>query len=134
MALAADLARRLSGGEVIFLAGDFGSGKTVFVKGLAAALGVDPTSVTSPSFTLAQSYSGRLTIHHVDLYRLENQEAIAELAMEDLLSPSSVLVVEWAQHWHAPSLEPTYLIEFAHEAPDARRITVRGPETDRAEG
>ncbi len=126
MALAADLARQLRGGEVIFLSGDFGSGKTVFVKGLAAALGIDPASVTSPSFTLAQSYFGSLTIHHVDLYRLENQEAIAELAMEDLVSPSAVLVIEWAQHWHSPSLPPTYRIDFSHEAPEARRIIVCG--------
>ncbi|HEY6331063.1 MAG TPA: tRNA (adenosine(37)-N6)-threonylcarbamoyltransferase complex ATPase subunit type 1 TsaE, partial [Blastocatellia bacterium] len=63
---------RLSGGAVILLSGDLGAGKTVFTKGIAAALDIDPSEVTSPSFTLINTHSGRKTLNHVDLYRLDS--------------------------------------------------------------
>ena len=62
----------LVGGEILLLSGPLGAGKTVFVKGLASALDIDPAEVTSPSFTLVNPYSGRLPFYHIDLYRLEN--------------------------------------------------------------
>lgn len=123
-ALGAELGARLTGGEVVFLIGEFGCGKTVFAKGIASALGIAPASVTSPSFVLVQSYQGRLLLHHADLYRITTREAVEELVLEELVSPGSVLVVEWAQHWAAPALEATYRVAFQHEAPESRRIDI----------
>ena len=66
--IAADFAATLSGGEIVLLSGELGAGKTAFVKGLAAALGIDD-EVTSPTFTLMNVYYGSLTLYHFDVYR-----------------------------------------------------------------
>lgn len=89
---------QLSGGEILLLDGPLGSGKTVFVKGLAAALGVDADEVTSPSFTLVNPYDGRLPMFHIDLYRLDEGAPAAEAVdLEELLSDErAVLAIEWA--------------------------------------
>jgi tRNA threonylcarbamoyladenosine biosynthesis protein TsaE len=95
-----DLARRLgsllSGGEVIALVGELGSGKTTFTRGLAVGLGLaDARLVSSPTYVLEQVYPGRIPIHHYDLYRLSAGELQA-LGFEERLEGSGVVVVEWA--------------------------------------
>lgn len=96
------LADELRAGDVIALDGDLGAGKTHFTKGLAHGLGVE-LSVTSPTFTLVHEYSGgRLSLFHFDFYRLENEEDIHRIGLEDYLSDDGVLVIEWASrfpHW-----------------------------------
>lgn len=89
---------QLEGGETLLLDGPLGAGKTVFVKGLAAGLGLDPEEVTSPSFTLVNPYDGRLTLFHIDLYRLEEGSSAANAVdLEELLSDEhAVIVIEWA--------------------------------------
>ena len=89
---------QLLGGEIILLDGPLGAGKTVFVKGLASALGIDPDEVTSPSFTLVNPYAGRLPLFHIDLYRLdEGASAAHAVDLEELLSnEQAVIVIEWA--------------------------------------
>ncbi len=93
----ADLARRLAPGDTVLLEGDLGAGKTVFVKGLAEGLGLDPDEVTSPSFALVHEYgpSGRPPVLvHADLYRLPPGTA----AIEDLdlgARGGAILAVEW---------------------------------------
>lgn len=88
----------LKGGEIFELIGDVGAGKTTFVKGLAAGLGIDD-DVQSPSFTINRQYKGRngLTLSHYDFYRL-NDAGIMEMEIAESLSdPSYVTVVEWGQ-------------------------------------
>ena len=68
---------QLIGGEILLLSGPLGAGKTVFVKGIAAGLELDPAEVTSPTFTLVNPYSGRLTLYHIDLYRLDEGASAA---------------------------------------------------------
>ena len=88
---------KLLGGEVLLLDGPLGAGKTVFVKGLASALGVDPEEVTSPSFTLVNPYAARLPLFHIDLYRLDEGVAAANAVdLEELLTDErAVVVIEW---------------------------------------
>lgn len=93
------LGLQLAGGEILLLDGPLGAGKTVFAKGIAAALGIDPEEVTSPSFTLVNPYFGRLPLFHIDLYRLDEGAAAAHAVdLEELLADeSAVVAIEWAE-------------------------------------
>lgn len=96
-AVAAALARALAPGAVVLLAGDLGAGKTVFVRGLAEGLGIDPGEVTSPTFTLVHQYEGgRLPLVHVDLYRLETAD-LDEIGLDPDVAVRGVLAVEWPE-------------------------------------
>jgi tRNA threonylcarbamoyladenosine biosynthesis protein TsaE len=95
MALARELGRGLGPGAVVLLYGALGAGKTAFVRGLAEGLGADPDDVSSPTFTLIQEYRGRLTLYHVDLYRLERIE-VEDLGLEELEASGGVVAIEWA--------------------------------------
>jgi tRNA threonylcarbamoyladenosine biosynthesis protein TsaE len=92
--IAAALAASSRVGDVLLLQGEMGTGKTAFVQGFAESLGVDEP-VTSPTFNLVHTYdTGRIVIHHADLYRLERYGEIEDLALSELLE-SGVLLVEW---------------------------------------
>ncbi len=99
-ALAKKIADTLQGGEVILLSGDLGAGKTTFTKGLAKALGVED-EVTSPTFTILNVYEdGRLKLNHLDMYRVESADELAELGIEDCFDDDSVTVIEWNKFEH----------------------------------
>jgi tRNA threonylcarbamoyladenosine biosynthesis protein TsaE len=116
------LARRLGTGAVVLLYGDLGAGKTAFVRGLARGLGAPDGDVTSPTFTLVQEYHGRMTLHHVDLYRLEPAE-VADLGLDELASGNAVVAIEWAERWHdAP--DEAWEVRLAHGGDQVRRITI----------
>ena len=83
-------------GARLLLEGPFGAGKTTFVQGLAEGLGVT-RSVSSPSFVLETQYPGRLTLYHIDLYRLERIEPELMEALEEHLFGDGVTAVEWAE-------------------------------------
>ena len=86
----------LQPGDVILLSGDLGAGKTVFTQGLAVALGVSER-VTSPTFTLAASYEGRIKLHHLDVYRLENLGEVVDLDLPGLLDDDAIVCIEWGE-------------------------------------
>ncbi|HEX4086969.1 MAG TPA: tRNA (adenosine(37)-N6)-threonylcarbamoyltransferase complex ATPase subunit type 1 TsaE [Chthoniobacteraceae bacterium] len=97
-------AAALRGGEVLALVGDLGAGKTHWVKGLAAGLGSDAV-VTSPTFALIHEYGGgRLSLYHIDCYRLERPEELVAIGIDDYLDGRGVLVIEWADKF--PELIP----------------------------
>ena len=126
-AVASALAQLARTGDVIILTGEMGAGKTAFAQGFADALGVDEP-VTSPTFTLVHTYdSGRVNLHHADLYRLDRMSEVADLALAELVEGDGILLVEWGDV--AASMLGDHLeLRLQHDDDDenSRRIVVRG--------
>jgi tRNA threonylcarbamoyladenosine biosynthesis protein TsaE len=125
-AVAGALAARLVAGDVVLLSGPLGSGKTAFVRGIAAGLGIDPAEVSSPTFTLIHEYRGpRLTLYHADLYRLD-RVATDDLGLEEMGATDGVLAIEWPERLShdMPAAIPV-AIEITGDTD--RRITITGP-------
>jgi tRNA threonylcarbamoyladenosine biosynthesis protein TsaE len=121
-ARAADLAGELRPGHVVLLSGDLGTGKTVFVRGLAEGLGVDPAEVTSPTFTLVHEYrGGRLPLIHVDLYRLERAE-LEEIGLDSDLANEGVVAIEWPERLARVPAHATH-VRIDDDGEDRRHIT-----------
>jgi len=92
------LGRLLQQSTLVLLQGDLGAGKTVFARGIARGLGVDPQiPITSPTFTLMNHYHGRLDLYHFDLYRLSDPDELIELGFDDYAYGSGVALIEWPE-------------------------------------
>jgi tRNA threonylcarbamoyladenosine biosynthesis protein TsaE len=105
-ALGEQWGRAAQNGMVIGLSGDLGAGKTQFVKGLARGLGIS-ARVQSPSYVLVNIYTGgRLTLFHLDLYRLDTPEQVTAAGLEEYLQPAGVTVIEWAERWFGEVQSP----------------------------
>jgi len=125
--LARHLLKQVPGRMVLALHGDLGSGKTCFVQGLAAALGID-RPVTSPTFTLVHEYQGTRPLVHVDLYRLRDSLDALMLGMEDYFESDGITAVEWSER--AEDIFPSDTIRLYFEilpGSQARRITIHSP-------
>jgi tRNA threonylcarbamoyladenosine biosynthesis protein TsaE len=124
-ALARALAADLRAGDVLLLSGNLGAGKTAFVRGLAEGLGIGPDEVSSPTFTLVHEYrGGRLTLYHVDLYRLDGA-ATADLGLEEMGVADGVLAIEWPDRLtHSLPAARQVSLDIVDET--TRRITVSG--------
>jgi tRNA threonylcarbamoyladenosine biosynthesis protein TsaE len=125
--LGKQIGTQLIGGEILLLDGPLGAGKTVFVKGLASALGVDSEDVTSPSFTLVNPYAGQFPLFHIDLYRLdEGATAAHAVDLEELLSDErAVIVIEWAERLGSyPLRANVWRIRIAGDGETERRISI----------
>ncbi len=97
-ALGEKLGKTLKQGDVIALIGDLGSGKTCLTQGIARGVGIEPNElVSSPSYILINEYNGTLPIYHIDLYRLENSEEIAELGLSEYVEGDGICIIEWAE-------------------------------------
>jgi tRNA threonylcarbamoyladenosine biosynthesis protein TsaE len=117
----------LTGGDVISLAGELGSGKTWFTKGVGLGLGVLPDNViTSPSFSLVNEYEGRHTLFHLDAYRLENLSDFLAAGLDEYFYQDGVVVMEWADRW--PEILPEWRlkIEFSIKDEHSREISLSG--------
>ena len=119
------LGRSLEPGSILLLVGDLGAGKTTLVRGIAKGLGVDPDEVSSPTFVLINEYRGRVTLHHVDLYRIDGA-AIDDLGLEELSASGGVVVIEWADRLLRP-LAGAVRITIADKGETVREIVVESP-------
>ncbi len=106
------IGKSLCGGEVIFLKGELGTGKTCFTKGLAIGLDIEDI-ITSPSFSIMNIYEGKgLTLCHLDLYRLNSLDEFLDLGIDDYISPKSVMVIEWGNRFIDEFLSYYAIIEL----------------------
>jgi len=126
------LARLLAGllqpPALVTVEGDLGTGKTTFVRGFLRARGVRG-AITSPSFTLAQSYRGRdgEQLHHLDLYRLSSGADVDLFAWDDYLGPAALTFVEWPAAGSGVLPEPDVRLELQHRTPRSRSARLYGP-------
>ena len=128
-AAGAEIAARLQGGDVVVVSGDLGAGKTTLIRGASRALGVEGP-VTSPTFTIGQRYTGRLTVFHLDLYRLGTLEGEDPGLLEDYLAPDAVTFIEWPElaEPELPRGAPVR-VEIRHAGEEERDLRVRFPQT-----
>lgn len=118
------LANLLVPPKLVLLRGDLGAGKTTLVKGIAAAFGAaSEEDVTSPTFTLVHEYRGpRAILFHIDLYRIDTPRELDTLALDDLRSENSVLLIEWGEKFPRLIRERDFDISFEHKGENERRI------------
>jgi tRNA threonylcarbamoyladenosine biosynthesis protein TsaE len=118
------LGRLLTGGEIIGLTGELGSGKTCFTRGLAEGAGVGKEAwIRSPTFTLINEYDGRRPMYHIDLYRIENSAAMEELNLREYLFSGGISVIEWFEHLPREEADEWLQIDFEHAGLSERRLT-----------
>jgi tRNA threonylcarbamoyladenosine biosynthesis protein TsaE len=126
MDLGRGLGRALKGGELLLLQGDLGYGKTVFARGIAASLGVEPEEVSSPSYTIVHEYrGGRVPLFHLDLYRLDTpEEDVGTLGIEEILAAGGVVLVEWGEKLPPFLRRGATTIRFHDVGEGSRRIEI----------
>jgi len=125
-ALGTELAKTLDAGAVIALYGDLGTGKTHLVKGIAEGLGISPSAVRSPTFTILHTYDeGRRPLYHFDAYRVQTADEFVELGFEEYVYGEGITCIEWADR--VESLLPPHTIQLTltHLAPNRRYIARR---------
>jgi tRNA threonylcarbamoyladenosine biosynthesis protein TsaE len=125
--LGKSIGSRLLPGDVVALVGELGTGKTQFIKGLAAGAGIrNSTYISSPSFTLINEYPGKITFYHIDLYRLSKEKEAEELGLEDYFQGDGITAIEWADK--IPSLLPKelLLIRIAYTGRNTRSFEISG--------
>ncbi len=115
----------LAKGDVVAFFGDLGAGKTTFIRGLAEAVaGIDPRSVSSPTFTFLHVYDGLKTIYHFDLYRLPTEKEFLSSGFQDYFETDGICCIEWAEK--IPSYLPSacYQVSISHAEEGTRKISM----------
>lgn len=125
-ALGRKLAAELKPGTIVLLRGDLGAGKTTLVKGIAEGFqAARAEDVTSPTFTLIHEYRGpEVTLYHIDLYRIDTQRELDTLALDDLMTARSILLIEWGEKFERFARERDTEIAISHRGGDERVITI----------
>jgi tRNA threonylcarbamoyladenosine biosynthesis protein TsaE len=125
-----DLGRRLAAelkpGSVVLLRGDLGAGKTTLVKGIAEGFqAAKAEEVTSPTFTLIHEYRGpEVTLYHIDLYRIDTQRELDTLALDDLMTAKSILLIEWGEKFERFAKERDVEIGIEPRGGDERLVKI----------
>jgi tRNA threonylcarbamoyladenosine biosynthesis protein TsaE len=110
------------GNDLYLLKGNLGTGKTHLVQGIAFGLGIKEYAC-SPSFMIAREYHGRLSLYHLDLYRLDRIEEINDLGLDEYFRPDAVCAIEWAEKGSGALPQDNLTIELEHRPGDVREIT-----------
>ena len=121
------LAPELKPGSIVLLRGDLGAGKTTMVKGIAEGFNAARAEeVTSPTFTLIHEYRGpEITLYHIDLYRIDTQRELDTLALDDLMTANSILLIEWGEKFQRFAQERDAEIAIEHQGGDERVVTFK---------
>jgi tRNA threonylcarbamoyladenosine biosynthesis protein TsaE len=127
IACAQRFAGQLKAGDIVFLQGDLGAGKTTFVKGLAQAFKVSSKKVNSPTFVLMNYYKGKIPVYHFDLYRLGKPQEINTLDFDEYFYGGGISLIEWPERLGEDKPERYYLVEFQHKGDHQRQICISCP-------
>lgn len=117
------LGRTLRPGDVVALQGGLGAGKTAFVRGLAAGLGID-SYITSPTFTIVNEYSGEIPLYHFDLYRIESESELLEIGWYDYINLGGVCAVEWSDKIKSALPPGTISVVVENLGDELRRLSI----------
>lgn len=119
------LSRELKPGDTISLEGDLGTGKTALAKGIAAGLGID-APITSPTFTLVNTYEGRVTLNHFDVYRIDDPEELLAIGWDDYFTGEEINLVEWGDKIEdiLPPDTMRIVLERDSKEPNTRYISI----------
>lgn len=120
------LGTKIKTGAILLLSGNLGSGKTVFVQGLADGMETPPDCyVTSPTYAIINEYPAKLPFFHVDLFRLNDGNDLEDIGLMELLSASNVVAIEWPERLHPSELPSEYCkIEIESENQSIRTIRI----------
>jgi tRNA threonylcarbamoyladenosine biosynthesis protein TsaE len=121
----AALAAAMPVGTVVALVGTLGAGKTRLVQAIAAAYGVPREEVVSPTFVLCQTYAGQRTIHHLDAYRVRDEDEFRELGIDELIESEAIVIIEWADRVSGVMPEEFLTVVIEVTGPTGRRFVVR---------
>ncbi|MBN2439909.1 MAG: tRNA (adenosine(37)-N6)-threonylcarbamoyltransferase complex ATPase subunit type 1 TsaE [Spirochaetales bacterium] len=119
------IGERLKKGAIVCLEGSLGAGKTTLVKGIARALGITE-EVTSPSFTIVSSYSGRCDLYHIDLYRIEYVDELYDIGIDDLLYGNGITIIEWGEKIESYLPKDIIKINLLINEDNSRKISISG--------
>lgn len=121
------VAAQIKPGSLVLLRGNLGAGKTTIVKGIAEGFGAaEAERVTSPTFTLIHEYRGSgVVLYHIDLYRIETQRELDTLALDDLMEPNSILLIEWGEKFERFARERDVEIAIEHGGGDERKFFLK---------
>lgn len=132
--LGENIGRHLEAGDIVFLFGDLGAGKTTLTQGIARGLGVAKEEyVRSPTFTLVNQYKGKVPVFHIDLYRIASSLELEDLGLEEVFSSDGISIVEWAEKLFAREdashpllgIERWIEIHIAIEQEDSRKLNLK---------
>ncbi|KJU86346.1 Uncharacterized protein family UPF0079, ATPase bacteria domain protein [Candidatus Magnetobacterium bavaricum] len=127
MAIGRRLGGFLKSGQCVFLVGDFGSGKTTLIKGIAENFGLRQEAITSASFTIIAEYDTDIPFYHIDLYRLEDIDAVYECGVFECLGGEGVAVVEWADRLEGHFKADIYItITYVEPHGELRSLVIEG--------
>lgn len=124
--LAYNIGEAITAPTVFLLQGDLGAGKTVFAKGIAAGLDIDPAEVNSPTFTLINQHEGRMRLYHLDLYRIEGgANELFEIGLEEMLSDANgVVLIEWPERLGGFAIPNAYQVVISDAGGEQRQLTI----------
>jgi tRNA threonylcarbamoyladenosine biosynthesis protein TsaE len=118
------LGRVLEPRDFVGLDGQLGAGKTQLSRGVASGAGVPLDDVSSPTYSIVQTYSGRLVLHHADLYRLSTEGDLFATGYFDLLESDGAMLVEWVSQVASATPDDALLLVLTVPSPTSRRIQI----------